>query len=114
MDRAPDGPTLASDLMDRTPGSQATGTDDADPSRPPLVPEGAKWLSERRRWQLVAAAPDGAKHGPVSEWRADGTLYLRGQYQQDALEGPFTIFHPNGQIARQGRYVGGVPDGEVL
>jgi hypothetical protein len=78
------------------------------------VPEGAEYRVEGDIWELATRGADGKKAGDVAQWRSDGTLYLRGKYQADRLEGEFTIFHPTGQVARQGKFVGGERDGEVI
>lgn len=68
------------------------------------------------------------KHGPVREWRPDGTLKLEGEYDhgkksdlwtvyredgtldnestydEDQLHGPWTTYHPNGQKSGEGKY----------
>jgi hypothetical protein len=82
--------------------------------RPPGVSADATWLNDREVWERAATARDGTKQGEVTQWRADGTLYLRGHYVAGRLHGPFSFFHPNGQVAREGVYVAGEPEGVIV
>jgi hypothetical protein len=94
--------------MERAPDA----SDDAPaplPGRPPGVPPEATWLVDRELWQQVPAGGS----GEAVQWRPDGTLYLRGGWRDGRLDGPFRIFHPNGQVARSGCYVDGELDGAV-
>src|SRR2546423_6266358 len=95
--------------MDSAPAAEQRPGD----TRPPGVPLTASWLGDRERWEQAAAGPDGVKEGDTTQWRPDGTLYLRGRYRAGELDGAFTMFHPNGQIAREGIYVDGQPDGTM-
>lgn len=70
--------------------------------RPAAVPEGAQWLADVERWELK-------EQSGTRQWRADGALFMRG-----GDDGPFTVFHPNGQLAREGSLVAGDPDGEIV
>jgi antitoxin component YwqK of YwqJK toxin-antitoxin module len=82
--------------------------------RPAGVPEGATWLPEREVWETASTDRGGAKNGEVTQWRADGTLYLRGHYREGRMHGPCTFFHPSGQVAREGVYVDGEPEGLMI
>jgi len=80
----------------------------------------------------VTLEDDGAvKHGPVREWRPDGTLKVEGEYDRgrksdlwsvyredgtldnestyddDQLHGPWTTYHPNGKKSGEGQYDAG-------
>jgi hypothetical protein len=57
---------------------------------------------------------DGAGAGEYRAFRNDGTLKLCCVYRDGARTGPFTIYHPNGELAREGRLVDGLLDGVVL
>ncbi|HXU82473.1 MAG TPA: hypothetical protein VN914_13820, partial [Polyangia bacterium] len=83
------------------------------PGRPPGVPAGAAWLPEVERWELAERGPGGVKQGDVRQWRADGTLYSLVQHRAGRPHGPFALYHPNGQVAREGAYLEGEVDGLV-
>jgi hypothetical protein len=83
------------------------------PARPAGVPAAAEWRPDQERWELAERRADGEKQGELRQWRADGTLYLRGRNEAGRQVGPFAIFHPNGQVAREGVYVDGELDGLV-
>jgi hypothetical protein len=82
--------------------------------RPAGVPESAAWLTDREVWESAGKDRTGAKNGEVTQWRADGSLYLRGHYREGRMHGPCTFFHPNGQVAREGVYVDGEPEGLMI
>jgi hypothetical protein len=82
--------------------------------RPAGVPDKATWLADREVWEAVGLDRAGNKHGEVTQWRTDGTVYLRAHYREGRMHGPFTFFHPNGQVAREGMYVDGEPDGLLM
>jgi antitoxin component YwqK of YwqJK toxin-antitoxin module len=81
--------------------------------RPPSVPAQAAWLPEIERWELAERGAGGERHGEVRQWRTDGTLYSRVPHQGGRPHGPFAIYHPNGQVAREGAYREGEVDGLV-
>src|SRR5262245_35007252 len=83
------------------------------PERPASVPDKAEWIADQGIWELAATALDGTKHGEARQWRGDGVLYMRAHYAKNVLDGPFALFHPNGEIAREGNYVAGELDGLV-
>jgi antitoxin component YwqK of YwqJK toxin-antitoxin module len=83
------------------------------PPRPAGVPAGADWLPEVERWELAERGPGGEKHGEVRQWRADGTLYSRVPHRDGRPHGAFALFHPNGQVSREGAYREGEIDGLV-
>src|SRR5262245_48420358 len=47
---------------------------------------------------------DGTKHGPLTAFRSDGTKERCLVYRNGKEEGRFTLYHPNGKMADQGRY----------
>jgi hypothetical protein len=76
------------------------------PGRPAGVPEAATWLPGVERWELSGESE-------VRQWRPDGTLHSRTQRRGGRLHGTFAIYHPNGQVAREGVYQEGEVDGLV-
>ncbi|WP_437792143.1 toxin-antitoxin system YwqK family antitoxin [Sorangium sp. So ce693] len=83
--------------------------------RPPSVPPSARYDPEHGTFELVVTDADGRRSGECHVYRAsDGSLLSRCCYAGGVKEGPFTLFHPNGQPAQRGRYRGGELDGEVV
>ncbi|MCC7171875.1 MAG: hypothetical protein IT459_15630 [Planctomycetes bacterium] len=75
------------------------------------------------RWSYLAAhtAPDhthpqwnGAIDGPVTLWHPDGTKRGEGRYEHSTRVGPWVFWHENGQLRWQGTYVEGELDGREL
>ena len=83
------------------------------PGRPPAVPREAEWLPGRELWELAERGAAGENHGEVRQWRTDGSLYLHARNEHGRLAGAFTIYHPNGQVAREGHYQDGELEGLV-
>jgi hypothetical protein len=87
----------------------------AAPAAPPAgVPADARWLEDIEKWEAVALDPSGAKIGECRQWRADGSLYFQTRFVAGQEDGPFTLFHPSGEIARQGRRRAAELDGDVV
>ncbi|WP_437630339.1 toxin-antitoxin system YwqK family antitoxin [Sorangium sp. So ce854] len=83
--------------------------------RPPSVPPSARYNPEEGTFDLVETDADGRPSGECRVYRAsDGSLFSISRYADGVKEGPFTVFHPNGQPARRGIYRGGQLDGEVV
>jgi hypothetical protein len=82
--------------------------------RPAAVPAEAVWLPEQEVWQVAAVDDLGRRQGEARLFRSDGSLYKVVAYRDDAEDGAFSIFHPNGEVARTGRFVAGELDGEIL
>jgi antitoxin component YwqK of YwqJK toxin-antitoxin module len=100
--------------MDSPPDASGRGASpgaDSAPARPQGVPPEAVWLPDRELWEQAYQGP-GAGEG--TQWRSDGTLYMRVRYREGKLDGPFTIYHPNGQVAREGSYIEGEIDGPMV
>ncbi|HVV17179.1 MAG TPA: hypothetical protein VHH90_08250 [Polyangia bacterium] len=83
------------------------------PPRPAPVPAAAVWNAESGEWELCATGPDGARHGECVTFRADGALQERRAFVNGVPDGPFTVYHPDGQIARRGKFVAGSIEGIV-
>jgi hypothetical protein len=85
------------------------------PERPAGIPEGGAWNATLGKWEAVARTGglDGIREGECLRFRADGTLFSRSRFVADVEDGPFTVYHPNGTVAREGRYVGGRVEGIV-
>ena len=93
--------------------SQGTGPD-PDPARPPGIPASAVWLAEMEQWEVVGRDADGARQGECRRYRSDGSVYLQTHYVAGQEEGPFTVFHPSGEIARQGQRRKGELEGGIV
>lgn len=84
------------------------------PDRPAGIPEGGSWNATLGKWEAVARTGEGgAREGECLRFRPDGTLFSRSRFVGDVEEGPFTVYHPDGKIAREGKYVAGRMDGLV-
>jgi hypothetical protein len=86
---------------------------DEIPERHAAIPEGARWSAERQCWEASEFDAIGRIHGEHRAFRVDGTLRLECRYDSGVCSGPFRIFHPNGELAREGEYVEGAPHGLV-
>ncbi len=64
-------------------------------------PDGRAQWCERR----------GAKHGPWTEWYADGRVKSRGAFADGQMTGRWVHYQPDGAVADEGNYVAGVKDG---
>ncbi|WP_437573469.1 toxin-antitoxin system YwqK family antitoxin [Sorangium sp. So ce887] len=83
--------------------------------RPPSVPPAARYNPEHGTFELVETDADGRPSGECRVYRAsDGSLLSRCRYADGVKDGPFTMFHPNGQPAQRGRYRDGQLDDEVV
>ncbi|WP_437968629.1 hypothetical protein WMF04_04745 [Sorangium sp. So ce260] len=84
-------------------------------ARPLSIPPSARYNPEHGTFELVETDADGRPSGECLVYRAsDGSLLSRCCYADGVKDGPFTMFHPNGQPAQRGRYRGGQLDGEVM
>ncbi|WP_437333126.1 hypothetical protein [Sorangium sp. So ce394] len=83
--------------------------------RPPSIPPAARYNPSQGTFELGETDADGRPSGEHLVYRAsDGSLLSRCCYADGVKDGPFTVFHPNGQPAQRGRYRGGQLDGEVV
>ncbi|WP_437586336.1 toxin-antitoxin system YwqK family antitoxin [Sorangium sp. So ce1000] len=83
--------------------------------RPPSIPPSARYNPEHGTFELVETDADGRPSGECSVYRAsDGSLLSRCRYAEGVKDGPFTVFHPNGEPAQRGLYRGGQLDGDVV
>jgi antitoxin component YwqK of YwqJK toxin-antitoxin module len=87
---------------------------ESHPERPASVPAEAIYCAEYDAWELGAHDAEGRRGGECAFYRHDGSLYLRSKFEKGVQDGPFSMFHPNGQLAREGSYVQGELDGECL
>ncbi|MGK4008314.1 hypothetical protein WMF31_37220 [Sorangium sp. So ce1036] len=92
------------------------GPEAAPPAaRPPSIPPSARYDPEHGTYELVEADAEGRPSGECLVYRAsDGSLLSRSRYVSGVKDGPFTVYHPNGQPAQRGRYRGGQLDGDVV
>jgi len=84
------------------------------PARPPSVPPEAVFSAETDSWEIGERAADGRRRGLCTFYRADGALYLRGHFEAGVEHGPFSMFHPDGTVAREGTYARGELDGDLV
>ncbi|HWA72521.1 MAG TPA: hypothetical protein VG937_09310 [Polyangiaceae bacterium] len=84
------------------------------PERPASVPADAIYCADYDAWELGAHDAEGRRGGECAFYRRDGSLYLRSKFESGVQNGPFSMFHPNGQLAREGSYVQGELDGECV
>jgi hypothetical protein len=83
------------------------------PERAAGVPAAGVWSPHLEKWQVCARDDQGAWVGECLRYRADGTLFSRSRYIAGRQEGPFTVFHRDGQLAREGTFVADMLDGPV-
>jgi hypothetical protein len=57
-------------------------------------------------------AAGGVPDGRCVAYREDGPLLLEVTYVRGVTHGPYREFWPDGRVATDGQYAGGVPDGE--
>ena len=84
--------------------------DHAEISRPPSVPEDARWDTEHAgyEWQQGALDDAGKKHGPYRSWTQDGVLHGECAYVHGTLHGSNKNFHPDGTLSSDGDWRDGV------
>lgn len=83
------------------------------PARPEAVPAEAYYDAIDDRWVLGTRSPDGCRHGPWKEWRADGSLYLDTHYVDGLIHGIQRELHPDGSPAGEARWIRGVQKDSV-
>jgi hypothetical protein len=83
------------------------------PSRPATVPASAVWKPDDNKWEVSRKDDQGARDGECLFYRDDGTLFSRVRFTGGVQDGPFVVYHPNGDVAREGTYVSGRLDGIV-
>jgi hypothetical protein len=84
------------------------------PQRPEPVPEAAVYSPDFDSWEIAHQDADGKRSGECIFYRRDGSLYLRSTFRNGVQDGPFSMFHPNGQLAREGNYAQGELDGACI
>ena len=72
------------------------------PERHPDIPAGAAWRVDLDKWEVVALDAVGARQGESRLFRPDGSLYMCSQFVAGVQDGPFTLFHPDGQTGPPG------------
>jgi hypothetical protein len=77
------------------------------------------WSTELELWEVPAPRGSSAPSSGTAELRRyrpdDGSLYLISATDESgAQHGPFTLFHRDGRVAREGRYERGVIHGLVV
>jgi hypothetical protein len=99
--------------VDATPESSPQVDTVETPHRPAAVPAGGVWNADFGKWEVSRKDERGGRNGEVLLYRDDGTLYSRVHFVAGVQEGPFFIYHRNGDVAREGNYVAGRIDGTV-
>jgi MORN repeat variant len=84
------------------------------PERAAGVPASGVWNAATEMWEVCAEGAEGVREGECLRYRPDGTLYSRSQYVAGLQEGAFTVFHPNGKLAREGTFAADRLDGPVM
>jgi antitoxin component YwqK of YwqJK toxin-antitoxin module len=85
----------------------------AAPERPAGVPEGGFWNPSVGKWEVSQKSEQGAREGECLFYRSDGSLFSRFRFAADVQNGPFAIYHPDGKLARAGRFAAGQIEGIV-
>lgn len=57
---------------------------------------------------------DGLIEGRLRTFYKDGTLHKDLSYEKGILNGPFKIYHPNGELKIQGTHINGKPEGLMI
>src|SRR5262245_12085099 len=83
------------------------------PPRPAAVPAAGVWHADFSKWEVSRKDERGGRDGEVLLYRDDGTLYSRVRFVAGVQDGPFFIYHRNGDVAREGNYVAGRLGGTV-
>src|SRR5689334_2812499 len=91
----------APDAVTSSPESESAAP--PPPVRPPTLPPDARWLPDHEKWEVVTLDAAGVKQGECRLYRADGSLFLQTRFVDGQEDGPFTFFHPSGEIARAGQ-----------
>src|SRR6478672_9312804 len=98
--------------VDATPESSLEAQAES-PSRPATVPAAGVWNAQDNKWEVSRKDDQGVRDGECVLYRDDGTLFSRVRFNAGVQEGPFVVYHRNGDIAREGTYVSGRLDGVV-
>ena len=85
-----------------------------EPERAAGVPASGVWNPASEKWEVCAEGDAGLREGECLRYRTDGTLYSRTRYVGGLQEGAFTVFHPNGELAREGTFAADRLDGPVM
>jgi hypothetical protein len=85
----------------------------AAPERPAGVPEGGVWNPETGNWEVSQLTAHSAREGECLSYRRDGSLLSRFRFNGGVKDGPFAFFHPDGRVAREGKFVAGKAEGIV-
>ena len=75
---------------------------DAAPNRPATVPETGVWNAEVGKWEVSRKDDHGARDGERLLYRDDGTLFSRARFVAGVQDGPFVVYHRDGDVAREG------------
>jgi len=85
-----------------------------EPERPPGIPETAFWNPSVGKWEVASSIGSPHAHeGESLRYRQDGSLFSRTVFASGVEDGPFTVYHPDGRVAREGERVAGRFEGLV-
>jgi HEAT repeat protein len=84
--------------------------DNSAPPRPHSVPADARWDPKDVgfEWVLGACDAEGRRHGAYRSWTRDGHLHGECAYDHGKVDGINRNFHPDGTVASEATWVGGV------
>ncbi|AFC25809.1 toxin-antitoxin system YwqK family antitoxin [Saprospira grandis] len=82
------------------------------PNRPANLPEEAKWVQSKNRWEAGAINANGKTVGPWKIWRKNGQLWMEMEYDEQGKHiNDYRRYHPDGSISQEGSYKAGKLDG---
>ena len=84
--------------------------DNSVPPRPAAVPPEARWDPKEPGFEWVHGDvdADGRRHGAFKSWTRGGTLHGESHYDHGRVHGKNINFHPDGTIASEADWVGGL------
>ena len=84
--------------------------DNSVPPRPSTVPTDARWDPKETGFEWVHGGLDAEalRHGAIRSWTRAGVLHGESHYDHGRAHGKNLTFHPDGTIASEADWVGGV------
>lgn len=84
--------------------------DNSPPARPKSVPAEARWDPKDAGFEWIAGSVDdeGRRHGTYRSWNRDGMLHGECSYDHGKVHGKNINFHPDGTVASEATWIGGV------
>ena len=82
------------------------------PNRPANLPEEAKWVQNKSRWEAGQTNENGKTIGPWKIWRKNGQLWMEMEYDDNGQHiNTYRRYHPDGSLSQEGSYKNGKLDG---